>query len=428
MSLELQEGIYYRSKPKIGNSFCVITLRSSNKSSIHEIGEAIYQIWNRLGQIKEGIVADLNVDAKHRKKGNLSVLVGYGSKIFETEDSKKPKPASFSDNWNFKSPDIRGGGSIMDGSELFYSKDLDQNHLLHDHVLFQFIAENAFYTTRAAVEVWKEIHRWRKRTSSSPLAITGLFTGFQPQDQRNWQGFHDGVSNLRSSERPYVISIDSKFLRPQEKWTLHGTYLAFIRIAIDLELWEDTKVSDQEKLIGRDKLTGCPVVKVDRNENPVKDPRCPVPGTTEVIDRGNEYFREYRRHRPNTEDRILQNNHIRNRRPLDRVPIWDSRSSRIFRQGFEFLESSKFYPGFVPGLNFVSFQNSPERLFRALTYPVALKSKVPGYKHLPSLEQYFSVLAAGIFFVPPVAKNEPFPGSRIFFESSEFRNLRSAKK
>src|SRR4030095_1571902 len=241
MSFELQEGIYYHSKPKIGNSFCIVTLRSNDNSHIDEIGKITYRIWNRLQDLKKGVTADLDLDLKHRKMGNLSVLIGYGSKIFEMVGSKKTRPLDFYENWNFKSPDTGGGGILVHGSEMTYSSNVFENHLLHDHVLFQFIAENGFYTARAAVEIWKELHKWKKKTGSTPLRITGIYTGFQRADQRNWQGFHDGVSNLKSRERPYVISINSRYLRPQDRSTLHGTYLVFIRIALDLELWEDTK-------------------------------------------------------------------------------------------------------------------------------------------------------------------------------------------
>lgn len=422
MRFELQEGIYYRSNPQIGNSFCIITLRAENNSHISAIGNLVGRVWKRLTKLKNGILTDLDIDPKHRKKGNLSILVAYGPKIFDIPDSKKPRPLSFTDNWNFKPPNSKGGGSIIEGSEMRYSPKLVESHLLFDHVILQFIAENGFYTARAAIDTWKELHQWGKKTGNSPLRITGLYTGFQRADKRNWQGFHDGVSNLKSRERPYVISIDSRYLNAQDKWTLHGTYLAFIRIAIDLEMWEDTDIIVQEKLIGRDKLTGCPLIGIDRNGKPVKDARCPAPGTKEVIDPGNEYFRDIPHYGIRTEDKILQHNHIRHTRPLERIPIWDRKSSRIYRQGFEFLVNSHDYPGFVAGLNFVSFQNSPERLFRTLTYPSTIP-KIRGTKPLRNFEKYFSVLGAGIFFAPPVVNDEPYPGARIFFSNKELRNL-----
>jgi len=400
-----------------------MSLRAEDNTGISEMGNIVGRIWNRLTKLKEGIVLDLDIDPKHRKTGGLTVLIGYGSKIFEMAGSKKIRPLTFSDNWNFKPPNRWGGGHIIEGSEMTYSLKVTENHMLSDHVMFQFIAENGFYTTRAAVEVWKELHKWKKKTGSCLLHIAGLYTGFQRPDQRNWQGFHDGVSNLKSRERPYVISIGSRYLDSQDKWTLCGTYLAFMRIAIDLEMWEDTNIRDQERLVGRDKLTGCPIVRFDRNGRPVKDIRCPVSGTSEVIDAGNEYYRDYPQYGIKTQDKILQQSHIRQTRPIDRVPIWDRKSSRIYRQGFEFLVAINDYPGFMAGLNFVSFQNTPERLFKALTYARKAIPNVRSLESLPNFERFFSVSAAGIFFVPPTVKDEPYPGARIFFSNAELRNL-----
>ena len=77
-----------------------------------------------------------------------------------------------------------------------------------------------------------------------------------------------------------------------------------------------------------------------------------MPGTRQIIEKGNERFREYwhalhggniqRYNTPNAEA-----SHVgRMRRNPD----------LIFRQGYEFLEATKFDPYFRVGLNFVSFQ------------------------------------------------------------------------
>jgi Dyp-type peroxidase family len=423
MSSELQEGIYYRTKPAIGNSFCIMSLRAENATEINEIGRTVGRIWNNLEKLKNGITSDLNVDSQHRKSGNLTVLLAYGYELFKIPGSQKERPESFDNIWNFKPPDSAGGGVILDGAGLAYSTKTFSNHLLTDHILFQFIADNEFFTNRAAIEIWKELHRLGKNRGGPPLRISGLYTGFQRADHRNWLGFHDGVSNIKSPERPQVISIGSNYLTPKDRWTLNGTYLGFMRIAINLEEWEDTSITEQEILVGRDKLTGCPLISVNKNGKPVKDGRCPVPGTSEVIDRGNEYFREHPPYVVGAQGKILQYSHIGRARPIDQVPIWDKKSYRIYRQGFEFLTSSSEDSGLIAGLNFVSFQNTPERLYRALTYQHTRFEKDPRSTPLPNLDRFMSVLAAGIFFVPPKIKGQPFPGSGIFFNNAELRDL-----
>ena len=222
MSPQQQEGIYYRSKPLIGNSFCILSLRAGSTSSVGEVGRTIKEIWGHLTHLKKGITADLNIDLKHRKIGNLSVLIAYGLKFFELPESKKTRPSGFSDSWNFKTPTPEGGGEIVEGSGMFYSPHTYENHLLSDHILLQFIADSEFYTKRACVEVWKALHNLEKNTGNSHLRISGLYSGFQRPDKRNWFGFHDGVSNLKPPERPNVIFINSRLLNTQDRWTING--------------------------------------------------------------------------------------------------------------------------------------------------------------------------------------------------------------
>lgn len=420
--MQAQEGIYYRSSPMIGNSFCMLSLRAEYMSDIREIGNAMSAIWKHIEHLKKGIIFDLNVDIKHRKNGNLTVLVGYASSLFEMKDSQKRRPESFGD-LNFKPPNADGGGNIIDGSSMTYSSRIVDNHLLSDHVVFQFIADAEFYTSRAAVEVWKVIHNLERTIGKPLLRITGLYKGFQRPDRRSWLGFHDGVSNLKSRERPYVIFINSRNLNSEDRWTLNGTYLTFMRIVLDIKRWEETDVHKQEILVGREKLTGCPIIGINKNGFPVRDGRCPVSGTTEVVDAGNEKFRERSAYRTNPHDRILQQSHISLSRPIDHVPIWNKKSSRIYRQGFEFLEQSEDNMGFIAGLNFVSFQNTPDRFFRSLMYQQNLLQKNSS-ENVPSLDRFMRVLIAGAFFVPPKIPNSPFPGAQIFFNDVELRKLR----
>lgn len=423
MSGNLQEGIYHNTKTPISTSFCIMSLRAENATQIREIGSAVQLIWNNLVKLKKGIIPDLIIDSKHRKSGNLTALVAYGYDLFKISGAQKQRPASFNNDWNFKPPYSGGGGAVLDGANLTYSEKTSSNHLLTDHILFQFIAEGEFFTNRAAIEVWKVLHKLGKNRGGAPLRMTGLYTGFQRADHRNWLGFHDGVSNLKSQERSHVITISPRYLTYKDRWTLNGTYLAFMRIEFNLEKWEDTSLTEQEILVGRDKLTGCPLIGVDKNGKPVKDNRCPIPGTSEVIDRGNEYFREHPPYGIGTQDKILQYSHIGRTRPIDKVPIWDKKSLRIYRQGFEYLSSSTEHSGLNIGLNFVSFQNTPERLYRSLTYQHTGFQKNLASTPPPNLDRFMSVLVAGVFFVPPKIQGEPFPGSGIFFNDSELRNL-----
>lgn len=423
--MKLQEGIYYTSRAAPGKSFCIVSLRAKDSGEVGVLGFLLYGIFKRLAKLKLGLIEDLELNIKHRKMGNLTVLLGYGPKLFDLPGSKKSRPFFLADNWNFKTPNPSGGGQIIDTANVCYSPSVTVNHLLLDHVILQLIADNEFYTKRAVLEVWKELRKQEKSLGHMLLNITGIYSGFQRDDQRSWLGFHDGVSNLTPREREHVILINSRSSYHQDRWTFNGTYLAFMRMSIDLNKWDNTPRDFQEIIIGRDKLTGCPLIRVDKNNKPVKDSRCPVPGTSEIIDRGNEHFRNHPPYTTNPNTMVLQMSHIGSTRPIDKIPIWDRKSLRIYRQGFDYLERTNDYPGFDVGLNFVSFQNTPERLHRALTYQHMISQRGTANKSIPKLEQFISVSAAGIFLVPPLGQYEPFPGAQIFFSSSDMKNISS---
>jgi deferrochelatase/peroxidase EfeB len=233
-------------------------------------------------------------------------------------------------------------------------------------------------------------------------------------------GFYDGISNLKSEEREQVIFIQKK--KYIDDWLVKGTYMVFLRIAIDLRSWWSTQISEQELMIGREKSTGCPITRVDSHGKPIVDPGCPLPGTKNVTERRNSLFRDYHvSSRSDVSSNLdkLNYSHIRTIRNFENIPSWDASSFRIFRQGFEFLEKSDSRAGFIAGLNFISFQNTPERLFGALTSWRKGKQFESDPTFFPGINGFLRVLSAGIFLVPPNRREEIFPGSSIFQSSSK---------
>ena len=423
MPHELQEGIYFSQQNQVGNSFCLLSLRIDDKTDASEAGRGLGKIWAMLGNLKKGIINDLNIDPRHRKDGNLTVLLGYGLDTFSLKGIRRRVLSNFNGEWNFMNPRLSGGGPLLKGSGISYSNECKENPMLKDHVIFQLIADSEFYTHRAIVEVWKLLHASSKNGERIPFYVSGIYRGFQRDDKRNWLGFHDGVSNMTRPERIHAIAINPSQIPPEDRWVANGTYLAFLKIGINLARWEDTSVQDQEILIGREKLSGCPLIGVDKNNKPIKDSRCPVVGTTEVIDPGNEGFRDHPPYgvRPNTglvSDKILIHSHIGSTRAIDQIPVGDRKSFRIFRQGFEFLDFDIGNPSIVTGLNFVSFQSTPERFFKSLTYLLAQKNlNLITVQPKLHLDDFMFVLAGGLFLVPPVRPRELFPGQSIFFDS-----------
>lgn len=429
MQGKLQNGIYYLGTPKIGNSCHIIFLRAGEGSNASEIGEVLVKLWNMLKKLEKGMVEDLKgVNQRHLHPGNLSVLIGYGPQIFSIKDVKKQKPKELNDQDCFKHPNLSGGGPIFQDTDIWYSQDVVKNDAASEHIVLQIVGDNEFTTSRATFETWKILSRLQNSQGNDTLYLTRIFTGFQRDDKRNWFGFHDGVSNLPSNERLQIIGISKKDIGEKDIWTINGTYMAFLRMEFDVNKWGKVKDTDQSIIIGRDKITGCPLIGVDKNNQPIKDIRCPVRGTFEVVEKGNEIFREHppfgkQRYLPlSISDKVLVKSHVGTSNPTDEQSDRNN-SYRIFRQGFEFLEPTVTYPGFRVGLNFISYQKDPKRLFNILRHSSGKKVQSHDRLELPSFETFFSVRTAGIFLVPPLVMNELFPGSSIFLDEPSIRNI-----
>jgi deferrochelatase/peroxidase EfeB len=433
MPTKLQNGIFYSGTPKIGNSCQVAFVRAGIGTNASEVGDVLVKLWAMLKNLEKGEVYDLNgVHPRHLHPGNLSTLVGYGPEIFSIKDVKRQKPLTLTEETNFKMPSLKGGGPIIENSGILYSKDIVKNEAQLEHIILQFVGDNEFITSRASYETWKLLSKFHNSHGNDTLYLTNIFTGFQRDDRRNWFGFHDGVSNLPSKDRFQVLGIARNDVTDNDIWTINGTYMAFLRIEFDVDKWNKFSENDQSIIIGRDKTTGCPLIGVDKNNLPIKDKRCPVRGTYEVLEKGNEIFRE---HAPfgkqvylprGVSDSLLLKSHVGSANPT-KEQLDKTNRYRIYRQGFEFLEPIRSYPGFRVGLNFISFQKSPTRLFNVLKHSTLSNVLLDHVSGLPSFETFFTVRGAGIFFVPPLNMNEPFPGASIFLDELSISKINESK-
>ena len=77
------------------------------------------------------------------------------------------------------------------------------------------------------------------------LEIVAVFSGSQRDDGRSWIDFHDGLSNLNPAERAEAIVIGAGSDPPSAAWTINGSYLAFIRLGINLAIWRDLNDTKQ---------------------------------------------------------------------------------------------------------------------------------------------------------------------------------------
>jgi Dyp-type peroxidase family len=423
MTPDLQQGIYYLPGSTPGNSFAVVFLRATEIYEAAKIRQTLSNLWQMYSKLQKGFVPDLDVKTKNPYHGNLSILIGYGPKIFEIKGIRKTKPSYLTDQWLFRQPMNGGGGGVLEDVGLKYADDIISNDVVNDHVIIQFIGDSQMVTHRAVVETWKALRKVETNSLGAPMTMRSFYTGFNRPDNRSWLGFHDGVSNISSSDRTAAILIDKKDLDAIDYWTTGGTYIAFLRIIIDLSIWDNVAVKQQERIVGRDKATGCPIIDIDEHDNNVQAKGCPTKGTYEITDDGNEQFRNYsvdnfQKKMSSNYDTELEKSHI------GRIHKTYDKSNknyvfgRIFRQGYEFLESTEKYPYFRLGLNFVSFQGGSDRIFRILKYGLG-GANFGGDSVNPvhGINKLLSVRGAGLFLVPPFQRGEEFPGEIIFTEN-----------
>jgi hypothetical protein len=235
--------------------------------------------------------------------GELTALVAYGVKVFSLPGAARPVPEGLGDQFRFRSPLANGGGPLLRGSGLRYADTVAQNPATEE-VAVQLVARTELAVHRAVVETWRVLQRHcDPSTGAGPLQIASFFRGFQRDDGRSWIGFHDGVSNLLAGEdRAGALTVEPENAPvAAEAWTVGGSYLVFLRLAVDLAVWDAIDVPTQELLVGRTKLSGAPLVSMTA-DGPVPAPGCPVAGTRTVFERGNEAFREP----PTVDDPLLR--------------------------------------------------------------------------------------------------------------------------
>jgi len=354
-----------------------------------------------LGQLMAGSVRDLAgqqgrpAAASAEQFAGLRRLIGFGRSLFDREGrdhelTGQVRPTYLS---------YLSTGPDGPFPSLPWTDGLAVN-LGEADVVIQLTADRESAVTCAAVEIWKLIC-----DAQLPLRISASFGGFGRQDGRGWLDFHDGVSNLDASQR--LEAIEARNNDPV--WMNGGTYMALLRLAIDLALWRSLERREQELLIGRNKLSGAALVRVERDHGGKPVPiaasiESDAPSPTELADW---------RDPPQTLDPLIEASHI-HRANQNRGSAASEAAFRMFRQGYDFFDG--FADG-TPrvGLNFVSFQRDLASFHHVLHLPGWLgDSNFGGPEESADLQAraFVSVLAGGLYAVPPLA--EPFPGVELF--------------
>jgi len=401
---KLQEGIYSGRRERPPGFYTFLLLGAAPDASAADVGELLARLWGLYRGLKEGVVPDL--PTRRVPDGDLQVLLGLGSRAFElpgrpVDAPQRPKAMRQS----FEQPAGGGGGPVSASAGISYEADVTANPA-DVAIAFQFTAKTPLAVERAVVETGKLL----SGEPSPALSIQAVYAGTKRDDGRSWIDFHDGPSNLSNEERPDAILIPlpnppAPVPPEQDRWTSGGTYLAFMRLYIDLAVWAALEVPKQEALVGRQKESGLPLKAVGPAQTfGSLDPDGEPPHES---DPG-----QYQVDTPLPAE--VRSSHIQRANHHDTFPGGSAnpQNHRIYRQGYPFFEPSPGPPGFRVGLNFASFQSTPANLTGMLGMEDWLGNTNFGGAAGADRIVLLSARAAGFFLVPPVEEGERFPGER----------------
>lgn len=364
-----------------------------------EARAALAETWDVLSDLRRGVVRDLLPTRPDDPQptlapAGLTCLLGFGARLF---DERAHAPALVRRElrpWELSA--LRPSGPGAPFPKLPWAPEGERRPGEAD-ICLQFVAEREIAINRAAVELWKLTADRRL-----PLEVVAFHRGFQRDDGRSWIDFHDGVNNLRAEERREAIQVTSA----DPAWLTGGTFLASLRIRIDLPAWRALPREHQELVVGREKLTGCPLrSSTDGAPRPLEPCPLPDPATEEQLAAYTNPGRDG--------GRVVEASHI-HRANLNRGAPDTDANNRIFRQGFEFLDVLD--AGRVElGLHFVSFQRSLGRVRAILQLQGWMGDSNFGGTEPPRAGEpaidLMKLVAGGFYAVPP--RGEPFPGAEL---------------
>ena len=408
----LQEGIYYLGG--MAEHFRLLQLNVENGATRIETRQGLKSIWDMLGELTHGKVGDLRKELRPDDpdvvlaSGELQVLLGYGRRFF---DDRHHAPA-LTDRGNrpLKLVYLRSRNDTQPFPKLNWSDRTDPRLdpanpiTTHSDLVLQFTANTVLAVERAIVETSKMIRR-----DGLPFRIARFYGGSRRDDRRSWIDFHDGINNMSKAERKIAIEI----VGADKAWLIGGTYLSFMQIGVNLAVWDSLSRESQELLVGRDKITACPLVDSVPSfggtpTKPIFMTGCPMdydlpkPVPSLVLDP------------PQPSDTVARAAHIY-RSNLNRLGPAQDANNRIYRQGYEFVENEPD-GGILQGLNFVAFHRRMRALTDILTQRFWMGNVnfggVPtNDPNLTPPIQLMNLFHGAFYAIPPLSGD--FPGSTL---------------
>jgi deferrochelatase/peroxidase EfeB len=223
------------------------------------------------------------------------------------------------------------------------------------------------------------------RIAGSATALRYTQTGFgrtsstsrTQQTPRNLMGFKDGTDNIRAEDTHAMNEFVWVQAGDGPGWMTGGSYLIARRIRILFDVWDATTLEDQQRVIGREKLSGAPLGG-ESEYDPVDLQATAANG--ELV--------------------IPADAHIRLAGPRA------NQGQRILRRGYSYSEAVEPGSGQIDaGLFFVAFQRSPSRQFIPIQRRLAASD---------ALNKHTLHTSSAIFACPRGAQPGGFVGQELF--------------
>ena len=149
-----------------------------------------------------------------------------------------------------------------------FPNDALVERMCHGDIALQFCANTQPTNIHALRDIVKNtsdfmVLRWRQE-GSVPVIAPG--PNGKPESARNFMGFHDGSANPNSNDAALmdrIVWVGDDHDEPG--WARHGTYQAVRIIRMFVESWDRTPLGEQQRIFGREKMSGAPLGKPQWN-------------------------------------------------------------------------------------------------------------------------------------------------------------------
>lgn len=277
--------------------------------------------------------------------GRLTITVGFGPSFFGKLGLEDRRPAALVDLPTFRNDVIdpaRSGGDIA----VQACSDDPQ-------VAFHVIRNFARIGRGTVVMRWSQLGFGR--TSSTSIA---------QQTPRNLFGFKDGTNDIKAENTDDVERFVWIGDEADQPWMVGGSFLVVRRIRMLIETWDNTSLAEQQRVIGRFRVTGAPLTGVDEFD----------PVDLDAVDGAGEPV-------------IDVDAHIRLAAPAMHG------GAKMLRRGYSFTDGMDPRTGRLDaGLFFIAYVRDPESQFVAV-------QRALGRRDL--LNEYIRHNGSGIYAVPP---------------------------